>query len=320
MLSRVAENLYWISRYIERAENVARLLDDAFHLELDAASLLSDRGGQSPLHHVLTILACKDGFQRRHGSQERHEMLRFLTFERQHAQSILAMIARARENARGIQETLSSEAWSELNQLYLALSRSSAQQRFEASPYRFYERIKRACILFNGLVDSTMPRTEAFHFLQVGRYLERTDMVSRILNVWLHTAAEREPNGDLSLRTVYWTSLLRSCSAYEAYLKEYHDQIDPENIVRYLVLDDDFPRAMRFCVARSFESLREITGSGDDESYSSEAERLLGRLDSGLRYTDVSEIFGRGLSNFLTDVQDACNRISAEVQHAYFLS
>jgi len=321
MLSRVAENLYWISRYIERAENVARLLDVGFHLELDASGLAGDVTGQGPIESVLTILACREAFMKNHAeeSKNREAVLRFLTFDRSNSHSILTMCARARENARGTQETLSGEAWSQVNKLYLYLGSPRAQRRFEASPSRFFDGIKRACILFDGLVDGTLPRTECFHFLQLGRYLERVNQISRILNVKLHGLRDDGPIAEPPMRIVHWSSLLRSCSAYEAYLREHHDRIDPEGVVRYLVLDADFPRAMRFCVARCVESLREIAG-GDEDEYRSEAERQLGRLDSELRYIDVTEIFGRGLNTFLTSIQDACNRVGDEIRQAYFLT
>jgi uncharacterized alpha-E superfamily protein len=321
MLSRVAENLYWISRYVERAENVARLLDVGFHLELDASGLTGDVAGQGPIESVLSILACGDAFETAHGTgpKDREAVLRFLTFERQNHHSIVAMLARARENARATQETLSGEAWSQVNTLYLYLCSPKARRRFAASPSRFFDGIKRACILFDGLVDGTLPRTECFHFLQVGRYLERVNQISRILNVKLHGLRDGGPIDEPPMRIVHWSSLLRSCSAYEAYLREHHDKIDPAGVVRYLVLDADFPRAMRFCVARCVESLREIAG-GDDDEYRSEAERLLGRLDSELRYIEVSEIFARGLSSFLTSIQDACNRIGDEIHQAYFFT
>jgi uncharacterized alpha-E superfamily protein len=321
MLSRVAENLYWISRYIERAENVARLLDVGFHLELDASGLAGDISGHSPIESVLSILACREGFIKSLGDAEidREAVLRYLTFDRKNSHSILSMCGRARENARGTQETLSGEAWSQINKLYLYLGSPRAQRRFEASPSRFFDGIKRACILFDGLVDGTLPRTEVFHFLQLGRYLERVNQISRILNVKLHGLRDDGPIAEPPMRIVHWSSLLRSCSAYEAYLREHHDRIDPEGVVRYLVLDPDFPRAMRFCVARCVESLREIAG-GDDDEYRSEAERQLGRLDSELRYIDVTEIFGRGLNTFLTGIQEACNRVGDEIGQAYFLT
>lgn len=319
MLSRVAENLFWISRYVERAENLARLLNDAFHLQLDAAGLQNDADGKGPLDQVLNVLAGNDKFELEWDANDSDGMLMYLTFDSTRTHSLLTMIGQARENARATQETLSPEAWSQLNQLYLALTRPKAREQFEASPYRFYERVKRSCILFNALIDSTMPRSEAFHFLEVGRYIERVDMISRVLNVWFSAIGEGEQEADQSLRLVYWTGLLRSCSAYEAYLKRYHDRLDAESIVQYLVLDLDFPRSMRFCVGRCLESLKGISGAGEHR-FGNEAERSLGRLESNLRYADVHEVFSRGLPAFLSSVQDACGKVGVEMQRAYFLN
>jgi len=322
MLSRVAENLYWISRYVERAENVARLLDVGFHLELDAAGVARRAGHLGPVESVLTILACRDAFEKAHGGpataseHDRDAVLRFLTFDRQHSQSIVGMLGRARENARASQETITGDVWSHLNKVYLFLNSPRARRRFAVSPPRFFDGIKRACILFDGLVDGTLPRNAVYHFLQLGRHLERINQVSRILNTKMHGLGSVGGAGDPPMQVVHWSSLLRSCAAYEAYLREHHDRIDPEGVVRYLVLDPDFPRAMRFCVERCSESLHEIEGGGDDAP--SQSERVLGRFESELRYLDVAEIFAQGLPKFLVGVQDACIRIGDEIDRAYF--
>ncbi len=317
MLSRVAENLYWISRYVERAENVARLLDVGFHLELDAAGLAGELGEVAPIESVLSILACREAFERAKGpgTPDRETVLRFLTFDRDHSHSILSMLSRARENARATQETLSGEAWSQVNKLYLYLGSARAMRRFAASPPRFLDGIKRSCILFDGLVDGTLPRTEVYHFLQLGRYLERVNQISRVLDIKIYGLRQGGPVAERALQIVHWSSLLRSCSGYEAYLREFHDRVDPPGIVRYLVLNPHFPRSVRFCVARCLDSLRAISG-GDPVGL--EAERLLGRLDSELCYSDADEILERGLGPFLVGIQDACNRIGDEIHQAYF--
>jgi uncharacterized alpha-E superfamily protein len=318
MLSRVAENLYWISRNMERAENLARLLGVGFDLELDAASL-GPGGGEGPIDRILNLQSARSTYEQAYapGDRNRDAVLRFLTFEARSPRSIIGMVARARENARGTQESISAEVWSHINRLYLYLSGPKAQRRFEASPVRFYERVKQSCILFDGLVDSTLPRNEVFYFLQLGRYLERVDQISRTIAAESRTLHEPETAPVPPLRLVHWTSLLQSCSAYESYLRTYHDRIDPQGVVRFLVLDPDFPRAVRFCVTRCRDSLHEISG-GDIDGYGSEAERRLGRLDGELRYIDVGEIFERGLGSYLSGLQDACNRIGDEIHHTYF--
>jgi uncharacterized alpha-E superfamily protein len=239
------------------------------------------------------------------------------------------MISQARENARGAQETLSTQAWSQLNLLYLYLGSPRSRRRFQASPLSFYDRIKRECLLFAAIVDDTSPRTEPFHFLQLGRYLERVEMLSRILNARLqllqaagvHPAvgSNHSPVAvENTSRAMHWTSLLQICSANEAYLKLHQENIDPAQVIGFLILEADFPRALRFGVARCLESLRFIAGGGG--GFSSESERQLGRLDSELRYMDINETLNRGLTPFLVSVQDICARVGQEIHQAYFLS
>jgi uncharacterized alpha-E superfamily protein len=322
MLSRIAESLYWLARYVERADNVARLLDDAFHLELDAGFAGAD-GANRPLDGILTILGCRDAYATA-AETGGDDVPHFLVFDRTGLHSILAMVAQARANARTTQEALSAEAWSQLNRLYLALKSPRAPAKFQASPARFLARVQRECTLFTGLIDGTLSRTEPFHFLRVGRYVERVDMLSRILGVHLRSgpgaAGGPEPGGaeesaDRPEHLVYWASLLRSCSAYEAYLKQRRDRLDAEGVLGHLLLEEDFPRSMRFAVARGLESLRAVAGGGG-----SSAERRLGRLDGELRYMDVREALQRGVSAFLTEVQEGCNQVGREIQLAYFLT
>jgi len=323
MLSRVAENLYWISRYVERAENVARLLDDAFRLELDAASI---GGGHSPLDGVLYILNCRDAFEKQYpgpmpADDRRDAILHFLTFDRNiDGFSIRAMIARARENARSTQDTLTTEAWSHLNKMFLYLASARAAERFKKSTFGFLARMKRECVLFAAIVDGTLPRTEVFHFLQVGRYLERIDMLSRILNTHCTPAQPAlvgtTPAMDPSRSVLHWSGLLKSCSAHEAYLRQSHERIEPAGVVRYVLLEEAFPRSMRFGVVRCLESLRALAGG--ILGTNTDAERHLGRLDSDLRYMDINETMTRGISPFLTQVQDCCAAVGRDVHQAYF--
>lgn len=318
MLSRVAENLFWMSRYLERAENVARLLDIGLFLELDAPTA-SVEDGSAPVEISLHILACREAFHQANPGSDRNRVLGFLTFDRTNPQSILSMIARARENARGTQESLGVDAWSEVNRLYLYLSGQRAQRKFQSSPSAFYAAIKQSCILFDGLVQNTLPRDEVYHFLELGRYLERVNVMGRILHAKCRSHHEGPSGVDPPMQLVRWTGLLRSCSAYGAYLRVERDRVEPVGVIRFLVLNPDFPRAVRFCVARCRQSLQEIAG-GDDDEYASEAERLLGRLDSELRYIDVAEIFERGLLAFLESIQNTCLRVGEEIQRSYFLT
>jgi uncharacterized alpha-E superfamily protein len=318
MLSRVAENLYWISRYVERAENVVRLLVDAFQLELEIGTTTN---APRPLQNVLQILNCPHLVPK--SPQETvvdwmNLVLHHLTFQRHESISIIDMVAHARENARGVQETLSTESWSQLNQLYLFLNSPKAQNRFQSGAFRFFQRIKRECMLFTQIIEGSLPRTEAFHFLSVGRNLERIDMISRILHVHclMIDPAQLTSNDGAGPRLMHWAALLRSCSAYEAYLRHSRERIDPPGVVHYLLLEGDFPRSMSFAVGRCLESLQAIAGGW--RNLGSNAERHLGRLEGELRYMDIDEVLSRGISPFLTGVQEICTLVGNDIEQAYF--
>jgi uncharacterized alpha-E superfamily protein len=325
MLSRVAENLYWISRYVERAEGLARLLEDAHSMELEGASRMD---GTGPLDNVLLMLNAREAFAKfweasggieRPMSEQREAALRFLTFDRANGASIRETVARARENARGTQEAVTGEAWSQLNKLHLFLNSPRAPGRFASSPARFLARVRRECVLFAALVDGTLPRTEPFHFLQIGRHLERVDMLSRVISVHCSAPGElvsvgEKVSSEPAISSSHWTNLLRGTSAHEAYMTHARARIDPVGVVGYLLLESEFPRSMRFGVARCLESLRWVAGG----EYGTAAERHLGKLDSDLRYMDVEELFNRGVDRFLASVQETCAAIGRDIHQAYF--
>src|SRR5262249_42862295 len=156
---------------------------------------------------------------------------------RSNPQSILSMIARARENARGTQESLGVDGWCEVNRLYLYLSGQQALRRFEASPFEFYTMVRQSCILFYGFGQNTLPRDEIYHFLQLGRYLERVDMMGRILHAKCKSLTDGVDRSDLAMQLVGWTGLLRSCSAHGAYLRTERDRVEPAGVIRFLVLN-----------------------------------------------------------------------------------
>ena len=315
MLSRVAESLYWMGRYTERAENVARLLDIGLFIELDAD--IGAGEGFSPVEIALTILACRDAFPLDLGPPSRDAVLRFLTFDRSNSQSILSMIARARENARGAQEAIGVDVWSEVNRLYLYLGGRRAQRRFVRSPSSLFTSIKNSCLLIDGMIQNTLPRDEVYHFLELGRHLERLDVLCRILHAKCPVLTQDVEGAEAAMQLVRWTSLLRSCSAHGPFLRSERERIEPEGVIRFLVLDAEFPRSIRYSAARCQMSLENITGG--DEDYGCEAERILGRLESDLRYLDVAEIFDRGLLRFLDSLQVTCHRVGDEIQRSFFL-
>ena len=332
MLSRVADNLYWMGRYVERAEYLARLLEDAFYLELDTSAVQ----GQSPrpLDAVLGMFNANDSFERWHkgltrrgkepkreSAASRESILRFLTFARSDGLSVRAMISFARENARGTQDALSAEVWSQLNQTYLYLTSTKALSNFKSSALRFFTRVRRECLLFAALVHEVMPRTEAYHFIQIGRYLERIDMVCRILGAhyyWMPAAGEEDHHGVEAGATLFrWRGLLRSCAAYEGYLQETETQLEPRSVLAYLLLATDSPRSVRNGTMRCLESLRYL-GGAEGAGGRNDAERQLGRLESDLRYTDLDEILAQGVAPFLDHILALTSTVGNDLHQAYF--
>ena len=327
MLSRVAENLFWMARYIERADGLARLMDQACQMDLEAdQDDLSGfgPGGPGPLETILDILAFGEERLARpfaRSVEAAAEMLDFLAFRAEGGQSIRSMISLARENARSTQESLSAEVWNQVNRLHLNLSSRKSEVRFLASPARFLDWVKRSCILIAGLVNDTLPRDEPYHFLQLGFFLERIDMTIRILSsagshaMLVGTGSSIDLRGELE--EVRWTGLLKSVGAQDAYLHRSGGQVNSEGTLRFLVLEQDFPRSLRFSLKRCLESLQEINGSEAIKQLS-EAERLLGRLESELRYLEPGDILDRGLVDFLVKIQKTCCQVGSEIAREYF--
>ena len=314
MLSRVAENLYWIGRYVERAENAARLLNDAFHFDLDAAALSG--AASNALDSVLTVLMCREAFAGQ-GGGERDVLLHFSPSTAP-TRSRFCRWSPGRGRTRAGARKRSAPTAGASSTSFTCFSPARARRRFQGSPFRFFESIKRGCVLCAGLADASMPRTEPYHFLRAGRFLERVDVISRVIQAKFQALPAGDSSDELPLRSVYLTSLLRSCAAHEAYLKSYRDRLDPRHVVQYLVLDAAFPRAVRFGIAQCLDQVHPLAGSVPD-GYGSEAERQLGRLEGELRYTDVDEIFARGLGAFLQRIQESVARVHSALAHAYFL-
>ena len=229
------------------------------------------------------------------------------------------MIARARENARGTQESLGVDAWSEINRLYLYLCGQRAQRRFHASPSALYATVKQSCILFDGMVQNTLPRDEVYHFIRLGRHLERVSVMGQILHAKCRSHPEGGAGVDPAIELVRWTGLLRSCSAYGAYLRVERDRVEPAGVIRFLVLerrlsprDPLLRRPLPRVAARDRRRRR--------RRIRQRGRAAAGRLDSELRYIDVAEIFERGLLPFLDGIRTTSLRVGDEIQRSYFLT
>jgi len=312
MLSRVADSVYWMNRYVERAENVARFIDVNHNLTLGDGSGLDDQW--APL---IYITGDQVEFEQLYGDYGRDNILRFLVFDDRNPNSILSCVAKARENARTVREVISLSMWEQLNKFYL-LMRAAAAQPAEAlrSPYEFCEQVKLASHTLVGVTYSTMSHGEAWHFGRLGRLIERADKTSRIVDVQYFVLLPTAQDVGTSLDVVRWSALLKSATALEMYRRE-HGRIVPENVANFLLLNRYFPRSVHFCLIHSQESLREISGSHRD-TFRNRSEQILGRLRADLDYTRIEDVVKHGIHEFIDDLQQRLNDLGAAIRDDFF--
>jgi uncharacterized alpha-E superfamily protein len=301
MLSRVANSCYWLSRYVERAETNARLLDVNMQLLLDFEEQSPDTV-QMHWQPILATLEEQDLFAKLHDNMSSQSVMEFVTFERKNPSSIFSCVAFARENARTVREQISSEMWEQINRTHLYLRDGPARSDFLDSPIDFYRRLVDRLHAFQGTTDATMTHGEGWDFLQTGKYIERADSTSRVLDVKYHILLPGSEAVGGNVDITQWMAVLRSCSAMEAYLKVYAGQVSAPQVADFLILHGDFPRSIRFCVDELDRSIRRISGC-DDGHFSNEAERLSGMLRSHLDYTTIDSVFAVGLHQFLDNIQ-----------------
>lgn len=313
MLSRVADTIFWLSRYVERAENVARFVDVNLKLSLDSPAGTIQQW--EPLVMTTGDLAV---FNASYGEATAANVVQFLSFDGSYGNSILSCLQAARENARSIREAISSEMWEEINNFYLLVRDAAAEA--ETKPIdldRFFAQVKTSSHLFKGVTDATMTRNEGWHFAQMGRYLERADKTSRILDVKYFILLPSLQDVGTPLDQIQWIALLKSASAYEMYRKRGRHRITPNEVVEFLLLDRDFPRAIQFCLLQALGSLNAITGSPAGTARHP-VERLLGKLLAELGYITVEEIIEDGLHEFLDRLQSQINAIGLAMNETFF--
>ena len=315
MLSRVADCLYWMSRYIERAENNARILDVNLQLMLDVETQ-SETEMRRHWAPIINSLEEHELFHTFYEQADGTSVVDFVTFEPKNPNSIFSCLSRARENARSVREQISSEMWEHLNELYLFIRSDAAKELFHSSSYQFYKRILEGSFQFLGITDATMTHGEGWDFCQLGKFIERADRTSRILDVKYHILLPSGERVGGNVDTVQWMAVLRSCSALEAYRKLYVGQIAPWKVAEFLILHDCFPRALRHCIHQVDYALHRISGVPEDR-FSNEAERLSGKLRSNLDYERIAEIFQIGLHQYLDRLQFRVTEISNATGEIY---
>lgn len=315
MLSRVADALFWMGRYVERAEHVARLLDVWFHLELDLAG-----AGAAPFEmHWTALAAILQHHAPAAGNHHPHISLSHrLMFDQDTPQSILACLARARLNARSIRGTINSEVWRELNKLFWKLCDHEFVRRARESPYEFYQTVECGSALFQGLCDATSIHDEGWHFIQLGKFVERADKTLRILDIQYHLLRDMTNPADVSLSTLHWAAVLKSCRAYEPYQRRHFGRVEPERVVGFLLIDALFPRSVRFSVEALLRSLDAIEGPAGRRPLS-KADQLLGLMRAELTYRPLGPILSGDLHEFLSRLIDQVGQVSRAVQEQYSL-
>jgi uncharacterized alpha-E superfamily protein len=310
MLSRVANAMYWLNRYIERAENVARFIDANYHMTLDIPDSASDQW--QPL---INTTGDNELFKELYGTANRENAIEFLAFERKNPNSIFSCVRAAREHARSVREYISSEMWEQLNSFYLLMNDAAKEDSMDL-PHQFFVNIMNSSHTFIGITDSTMNHGEGWHFGRLGRMLERADKTTRILYVKYFILLPSMDHIGSPYDSILWGALLRSASAFEMYRKQY-GRINPHKIVEFLLLDSTFPRAVHYCIITAMISMHNITGSARG-TFDNRAEQQLGKLLADLNFASLDDIFDQGLHEYLDGTQTSVNEIGSAVHDVFF--
>lgn len=311
MLSRVAESLYWMCRYVERAENVARFISVNFNLMFDVPG-----GSKEQWLPLVVTTGDAELFEGRYGEPTRENVLEFLSFDTANPNSILSCMTAARENARSVREVISSEMWEHINRFYMIVRDSDKKHPTLESMNDYYEQIRRAGQQFIGVTDATMTHNQGWHLCRLGRLIERADKTSRILDVKYFMLLPSPEHVGTTFDDIQWSALLHSASAFEMY-RQRHGVFTPANVVDFLLLDREFPRAVLFCLTKANDSLHAITGRATGQ-FGNNAEQRLGRLQSELAYFRPEEIIARGVHEFVNSLQIRLNAVSDAIYKDFF--
>ncbi len=311
MLSRTAESVYWMSRYLERAANVARVVGVNLNLEIDLSGLAEEQW-----FPMVQVGGDESVFAERYGAPTRSNVIEFLTIDRTNPNSIASCVAAARENARTVREIISSEVWQEINEFYLDVTAPEARRFALHDAVRFFGSVTRACHVVAGTKSETMEHGEAWNFGRLGRFIERADQTSRILDVKYFLLLPSTSDIGRPVDDLQWSALLRSASGFEAYRRA-HGLVSSESVVAFLLFDRAFPRSVGYCVTQADFSLHGVTGT-PMRRFANRAEQLLGRLASELDYTDAAEVVAGGLHEFIDGLQDRLNQVGDTITATFF--
>ncbi len=315
MLSRTADHLFWMSRYTERAENTARMLDVNYQTSLLPQSAAVAQVGWEGL---LSISELMPAYHEQYGAITPRKVLDFMVRDESNPSSIVSCLRAARENARAVRGALTTELWETQNQTWLELTRMLKGREFERDPGQFFEWVKFRSHLSRGVAIGTMLQDEAFHFYRMGTFLERADNTARLLDVKFHAvhsdffgaASELDQEYDF----YHWSAILRSVSGFEVYRKVYRDVIKPERVAELLILRADMPRSLAASLNEVVNNLSVVSND-----HSRETERRAGKLRADLQYGRIDEILATGLHAFLTQFLDRVNELGWRISKDFLV-
>ena len=350
MLSRTADHLFWMARYMERAENTARMLDVNYQMSLlPQSEEAAERGWRG----LLSISELTGDFAERHGTVTPKSVMDYMVSDAKNGSSIRSCLMAARENARAVRGTLTTEVWETQNQTWLEFQRMVATDAFQKSPGEAFEWVKFRSHLSRGVTVGTMLQDQAFHFLRIGSFLERSDNTARLLDVKFHSAegemlgrsgmrqgmsaggmsqsmggmtqsldplggapaGDGEGNGkDVEYDFYHWSAVLRSVSGFEVYRKVYRNVIRPEKVAELLILRHDMPRSLAACMHEVVSNLQRVANEQSKDTL-----RLAGRLDADLEFGRIDEILATGLHAYLTQFLERVNALGAGISRDFLV-
>ena len=310
MLSRTADHLFWMARYTERAENTARMLDVNIQTQLLPQSI---EAAEQSWRAVLGISELLPAFDEKYGILNRKDVLDFMVRDPMNPSSIVSCLTSARENARAVRGTLTTEVWETQNTTWLDMAGLLKDGILERDPSEFFEWVKHRSHLSRGVTIGTMLKDEAFYFIRLGTFLERADNTARLLDVKFHGADGEQLNAS-EMDYYHWAAVLRSVSAFETYRKTYRDVITPERVAELLILRGEMPRSLMACMTEVVNNLAQV-----HNEVSRETDRFAGRLHAGLRFNSIDDIMRRGLHDYLTEFLEQIYELGNRVSHDFLV-
>lgn len=311
MLSRVAHAVYWIGRYLERAENVARFAEVNQYLTLDLPP-----GAGEQWEPLVDITGDSALFHASHAEATREDVLRFLAFDATYPNSIASCVRMARENARNVRDAITLETWEQIHRFNLLVQQAAQRHAGGMIPYEFFAQVRNFSHLIHGIADDTMSHGETWQFMRLGRMVERADKTARLLDVKYFILLPSVDEVGMPWDELLWCAVLRSASALEMYRKRF-GRVRPDRIIEFLLLDRAFPRSVQYCLDRAQACLHAISGTPPG-AFRTQPEQLVGQIHARLSYARAEDIILAGLHEMLDDLLGHLNAVDRGIYEAYF--